>query len=42
MLAGDKYIGTPRKMSDLSADDILVINNFSPNFYLKLLQFDNF
>ena len=35
LLAGDKDIGTPRKMSALSADDILVISNFLLDFYLK-------
>ena len=34
-LAGDKIIGTPHKMSALSAQNILIINTFLNYFYLK-------
>ena len=34
-LAGDKNVGTPRKISVLLAEIILVISNFSLDFHLK-------
>ena len=36
-MAGDKYISIPRKISGLSAENILVISNYLDDVHLKAL-----